>query len=162
MLWSNLPIYSVWHGNVHVAALDLRSQIYIKCNQAKSSARSTWSPTFVAQTLEEAEGNLITTHTTPQHCTDEHLHGQMEAATTKITKPWHAAASLHQLSRWLPLSDVSAGVEVVGSALRGVMSLPLTVVLTGQRHSSLQGVPTASQYVSLLVGCQHAMRCRSP
>lgn len=41
------------------------------------------------------------------------------------------------------MSDISAGVEIVRSAIRGIMSLPLTAILTGERHRSLQGNITA-------------------
>lgn len=40
------------------------------------------------------------------------------------------------------MSDVSAGIEVVRSAIRGVMSLPLTVILSGHWHRGLQGHTT--------------------
>ena len=56
--------------------------------------------------------------------------------------PVHGAL-LQQVPRRVPLSDISAGVEVVGSVVGGEMSLPLTVILTGHRHRSLQGYTTA-------------------
>ena len=64
-----------------------------------------------------------------------------------------SAASLHQLGRWVPLSDIGVGIEVIGSAIRGIMSLPLTVVMTGRRNSSLQKLTTAHQKVTFLAGC---------
>lgn len=82
------------------------------------------------------------------HCTMEHCKHLLYICLTKrrryncytkVAARFHAAASLHQMRRWIPLSDISAGVEVVRSAIRGIMSLPLTAILTGGWHRSLQG-----------------------